>query len=587
MRTRWHVIVVVLLALCAGATALVAQEAARAQKQVDIRTLVPEDAVFYVEVGDLAGTWEAVKAGPLYAEILQTQAGKQLQMFAAALQNQFEMNLGVTFEELILQNLGTRVVMAAWPQDGGTVGALLTQVDDPTNTGELLADIRQSEIDEGKVARHDEIHHKGQTIYVKVPPHQGKKEYTALCGNVAMVSDSLPAVERLIDRFVASPGSSIVDSTSFKAARAALPAGYQVFAFADFEKALAGAPLDEAGVAAGKPPVARYLIRHLVSVARSLRQGAGGLYVTSAGVEIRLTVTRDPSLLTEEMRGVFSQENATPTALSYLSEHALFFVSFPRISAQMQMLGDALDTLRPRVGDLAEGVTAAEPLDLILGRSFTQGVLPALGPEVSLLLEAFPVRRAGAGGSPVTVHPVVTLFVQMSDDLRPEVERLVKSVLGFALTANRGKAQLFEVNRDNVTGYVVKLLHGPPFKRETLQPTVAFTDGFLVLASHPRGLQHGLSAERRTVVPGPDNSGHIVVGAELGRALRTLEVLKPLIVQQQVAKGKKSEADALRDIDSGIELLRPLAGRATLTVKHEPAETNVHFTLKTRTPVLR
>ncbi|MCK4299900.1 MAG: hypothetical protein KAX80_10230, partial [Planctomycetes bacterium] len=463
-------------------------------------------------------------------------------------------------------------------------------------------------IDEGKAVRFDEKTYRGHTIYAKVPPEPraegeeaplppktGKLEYSVLCGNVAIFADSVATLQLLMDRFEETPTTSILDNEQFTTARASLPADYWAMAFVDFERALAEAPLDEERIVAGKPPVARFLAQHFLSVVRSLRQGVAAVYLDPSGPQVRLLVTRDPALLTEGTRALFSQENATPQALSYLSSDGVLLVSLPRITAQMKLISQALELAltpaAPPTADTTE-VQPIRPLDLILGRNFTREVLPGIGPEISLLVEVNPADVAigeGAGGvEHVAAQLTAALFVELSNDLRPEVERLVNTALGLLMTVAQEACTLSQLRVGEVTGYVIQPKKAePPSLDLLLQPTIAFADGFLVVSTHPRALERALATkaaqhagyEARFLTseePGT-LSGHIVVLADLERTLDVLLATQPSVVKAQTAKTGEPETVAASNVVDLIAFLRPLAGQLTLTVQHTPAETNANL----------
>lgn len=609
MARNWIVFLSLVAGLLFGASSLLAQEAAApaSAKEVDARTLVPGDVILYIEIRDLAKTWQAIKAGPLYEQLLETEGGKDLQVLAAAIQTHFQVNVGATLEQLVTGLLGQRVVLAAWPSEEGTVGALLTEVADATFAQEMLAALRQQEIDEGKAVRFDKETYRGHTIYAKVPPapraegqeaplspKTGKLEYSVLCGNVAIFGDSVATLELLIDRFEETPTTSILDDERFTTARASLPADYWAMAFVDFEKALAEAPLDEERIVAGKPPVARFLAQHFLSVVRSLRQGVVAVYLNPSGPQVRLLVTRDPALLTEGARALFSQENATPQALSYLSSDGVLLVSLPRVTAQMKLISQALELALPAAAPPTPDTTEVQPirpLDLILGRNFTREVLPGIGPEISLLVEANPadltIDEGAQGVEHIAAQLTAALFVELNNDLRPEVERLVNTALGLLMTVAQEACTLSQLRVGEVTGYVIQPKKAePPSLDLLLQPTIAFVDGFLVVCTHPRALERALATkaaqhagyEARFLTseePGT-LSGHIVVLADLQRALEALQVAHPAVVAEQA-----------QNVASLLEFLRPLAGQLTLTVQHTPAETNANLSLRTATPLLK
>ena len=604
------VALMLIVGLVIGSVPVVAQDAPPAPaKQVDIRALVPENAVVFVEVNDLAGTWEAIKAGPLYEQLLETEGGKHLRVLAAAVQMAFEVELGVTLEGLITEILGERIILAAWPHDrpqqGGTADVLLVQVTDPARAADVLSAIRQSEVTQGKVERYDEVTYRSHTIYGKVPATPGTQGYSVLCGNVAIFGDTLPALQLLIDRVEETPTTSILNNERFTTARASLPADYWAMAFVDFERALAKTPLDEERIVAGKPPVARFLAQHFLSVVRSLRQGVAAVYLNPSGPQVRLLVTRDPALLTEGARAVFSQENATPHALSYLSSDGVLLVSLPRVTAQMKLIGQALElALRagapPTAGNTE--VQPIRPLDLILGRNFTREVLPGIGPEISLLVEVNPadvaIGEGAEGVEYVAAQLTAALFVELNNDLRPEVERLVNTALGLLMTVARDGFTLSQFQVGDVSGYVVQPKKAtPPSLNQLLQPTIAFVDGFLVVCTHPRALERALATkaaqhagyEARFLTseePGT-LSGHIVVLADLQRALDVLQATQLAVVKAQTAKTGEPETEAASNVVDLIAFLRPLAGQLTLTVQHTPAETNANLSLRTATPLLK
>ncbi len=604
------VALMLIVGLVIGSVPVVAQDAPPAPaKQVDIRALVPENAVVFVEVNDLAGTWEAIKAGPLYEQLLETEGGKHLRVLAAAVQMAFEVEIGVTLEGLITEILGERIILAAWPhdrpQEGGTADVLLVQVTDPARAADVLSAIRQSEVTQGKVERYEEVTYRSHTIYGKVPATPGTQGYSVLCGNVAIFGDTLPALQLLIDRVEQTPATSILNNERFTTARASLPADYWAMAFVDFERALAKTPLDEERIVAGKPPVARFLARHFLSVVRSLRQGVAAVYLNPSGPQVRLLVTRDPALLTEGARAVFSQENATPHALSYLSSDGVLLVSLPRVTAQMKLIGQALElALRagapPTAGNTE--VQPIRPLDLILGRNFTREVLPGIGPEISLLVEVNPadvaIGEGAEGVEYVAAQLTAALFVELNNDLRPEVERLVNTALGLLMTVARDGFTLSQLQVGDVSGYVVQPKKAtPPSLNQLLQPTIAFVDGFLVVCTHPRALERALATkaaqhagyEARFLTseePGT-LSGHIVVLADLQRALDVLQATQLAVVKAQTAKTGEPETEAASNVVDLIAFLRPLAGQLTLTVQHTPAETNANLSLRTATPLLK
>jgi hypothetical protein len=436
-----------------------------------------------------------------------------------------------------------------------------------------------------------------------------------------MVSDSLPALKLLIDRFDQPQPDSVLTNDTLQAALGTLPANAKVVAFVDFEKALAQEHLDEESLLGRKPAVAQFLGRQFLSVVRSLRQAVAGVYLTASGAEVRLRVTRDPTLLTDEMRAIFSQENVTPRALSYLSDDGVLLLSFPRLSAQMRLLGEALDALRPTPSaDLPEGLKPVEPLDLVFGRSFTREVLPGVGPEVSLLVDAIPPGEeparaeqpaAGTEGAPAKrLLPTAALFVQLSPELQSEVARLLRESVGVAAAANRGQVRLLEAHRGDTTAYIVQLLGNRlPVVKRLFQPTFALTDGFLVIASHPRALERALEAKasgaasaleagkfasRFLAQPGAAPvtiAGYVVLLADLGRAVDLLEAARPLIVGARSREADEPKVQAARRLANGtvalaIAFLRPLAGQLALTVQHTPAETQVSLRLRTATPLL-
>ncbi len=598
---RKHIVALMLIVgLLIGSVPVLAQDAPppTSAKQVDIRSLVPENAVVFVEVNDLAGTWQAIKAGPLYEQLLETEGGKRLRVLAAAVQMAFEVEIGVTLEGLITEVLGERIILAAWPHDrpqqGGTADVLLVQVTDPARAADVLSAIRQSEVTKRKVERHEEVTYRGYTIYGKVPATPGTQGYSVLCGNVAIFGDTLPALQLLIDRVEETPATSILDNERFTTARASLPADYWAMAFVDFEKALAGKTLGGDGLAAGNAPVARFLTRHLLSVVKSLRQGVAAVYLDPSGPQVRLLVTRDPALLTEGARALFSQENATPQALSYLSSDGVLLVSLPRVTAQMKLIGQALElaltAAAPPTPDTTE-VQPIRPLDLILGRNFTREVLPGIGPEISLLVEVNPadvaIGEGAEGVEHVAAQLTAALFVELNNDLRPEVERLVNTALGLLMTVARDGFTLSQLQVGDVSGYVVQPKKAtPPSLNQLIQPTIAFVDGFLVVCTHPRALERALATkaaqhagyEARFLTseePGT-LSGHIVVLADLERALEALQVVHRAAVAEQA-----------HNVASLLEFLRPLAGQLTLTVQHTAAETNANLSLRTATPLLK
>jgi len=608
MARNWIVVLSLVAGLLFGASSLLAQEPAAPApaKQVDARTLVPRDVVLYVEVNDLAGTWEAIKTGPLYGEVLETEGGKDLQILAAAVETAFQVHVGATLEEIVVGLLGRRVILAAWPNGDGADGVLLTEVRDPAFAQEMLAAFRQTDVDEGKASRFDEEPYRGHTIYIKVPPapqpeaeneeapalpKPGKLEYWVLCGNVAMASDSVAAVKLLIDRFEEKPVQSVLDNEKVQAALASLPTGYRAAAFVDFEQALAEKPLDEDKLASGKPPVARFLTKHLLSVVKSLRRAGIGLYVTSSGVEVRATVTRDPALLTQEMRNIFAQENVTPRALSYFSSDGVLLLSLPTVSAQMKLLDEALEialpALSPPAGGTAE-VQPVRPLDLILGRNFTREVVPGIGPEISLLVEVspadVPVGEDAEAVEYAAAQLTATLLVGLSEDIQPEVERLVNTALGLLMAVAQEGCSLSQIQIGEVTGYVVQPKRAePPSLNQLIQPTIAFVDGFLMVSTHPRALERALAtkasqqlgneARGLTAKETGNLSGHIVVLADLERVVQALSAAPAQGTPEDLAKV--------------IEFVRPFAGQLTLTVRHTPPETKADLTLHTATPLLK
>ena len=309
---------------------------------------------------------------------------------------------------------------------------------------------------------------------------------------------------------------------------------------------------------------------------------------------MRLLVTRDPALLTEGARAVFSQENATPHALSYLSSDGVLLVSLPRVTAQMKLIGQALElALRagapPTAGNTE--VQPIRPLDLILGRNFTREVLPGIGPEISLLVEVNPadvaIGEGAEGVEHVAAQLTAALFVELNNDLRPEVERLVNTALGLLMTVARDGFTLSQLQVGDVSGYVVQPKKAtPPSLNQLIQPTIAFVDGFLVVCTHPRALERALATkaaqhagyEARFLTseePGT-LSGHIVVLADLQRALEALQGAHRAAVAEQAHR-----------VASLLEFLRPLAGQLTLTVQHTAAETNANLSLRTATPLLK
>jgi len=696
MTAKRVVIAVAIVGFVALGAVLIGQQRAPAQQpapapqaapaaRVDVRSLVPRDVILYIEAKDLAATWAGIKAGPLYQELLQTAPGQQLQVLAAAVQAQSQATVGAPLDQVVTGLLGKQVILAAWRDQGTPVGALLSQVQDPTFVETVLASARQADVTAGKVARYDQQAYGNHTIYVKVPvsqqaepegpqplsgqppersatsPEQSKEEeapaaeaevrgplgrprpvlsrvrerramaeaagvarrgrqaakleYSVLCGNVLMVSDNLSALKLLIDRFDQPQPDSVLTNDALQAALGTLPPGPKAVAFVDFAKALAQVPLDEESLLGGKPAVAQFLGKQVLSVVRSLRQAVAGFYLNASGAEVQLRVTRDPSLLTDEMRAVLSQENVTPRALSYLSDNGVLLLSLPRLTAQMKLLGEALDTLRPTpAADLPEGVKAVEPLDLIFGRSFTREVLPGVGPEISLLVDAIPVSEepapgeepaAGAGETPAKrLLPTAALFVQLSPELQPEVARLLQNTLGVAVATNRGQVRLLEAHRGETTAYIVQLQgNQAQTLRRLFQPTFALTDGFLVIASHPRALERALEAKgsggagapeagkfasRFLAEPGApavSAAGHIVLLADLGRAVDVLEAAEPLIVRLRSRETDQPQAQVARRVANAIAFLRPLAGQLAITVQHTPAETQASLRLRTATPL--
>jgi len=682
MTAKRVVIAAALVALVTLGVTLIGQQRAAAPQpapipqaapaaRVDVRTLVPRDAILYVEVKDLAATWQGIKAGPLYQELLQTAAGQQLQVLAAAVQAQSQATVGAPLDEVVTGLLGERVILAAWLDQGTPVGAFLSQVQNPAFAETVFANARKADLAAGKVLRYDQETYRNHTIYVKVPASPqaeveqprpsgdghpaeapaaeaevrgplgrprpvlsrvrerramgeaasvarrarkaAKLGYSVLCGNVLMASESLPALKLLIDRFEQPQPDSVLTNDTLQAALGTLPTGAKAVAFVDFEKALAQVPLDEESLLSGKLAVAQFLGKQFLSVVRSLRQAVAGVYLSASGAEVRLRVTRDPALLTDEMRAVFSQENVTPRALSYLSDNGVLLLSFPRLTAQMRLLGEVLDTLRPTApADLPEGVKLVEPLDLIFGRSFSHDVLPGVGPEVSLLIDAIPLGEGSAGGDqPVAsgeeapakrILPTVALFVQLSPDLQSEVARLLQESVGVAAAANRGQVRLLEAHRGDTTAYIVQLVgNRPQAVRRLLQPTFALTDGFLVIASHPRALERALAAKAAGAAGAPEAgkfaarfltepkagaiAGHVVLLADLGRAVDVLEAARPLIVGARSREADEREVQVARRLANAIAFLRPLAGQLALTVQHTPAETQASLRLQTATPL--
>ncbi len=634
MARKRVVVVTLLVALLMGGSALVAQEAAvpALDRQVDARTLVPPGVGIYIEVNGLGQTWEAIKAGPLYEQLLDTGLGKQAQALAGALGMQFQLNVGAPPEEFVTKLLGRRAISASWHLDGEGVAAWLTEVSDPGFARKMLAAPEPSNVPQTEVAEQSHESYRGHTIHAKLqnmnenfirvaglalvaprlrglaPGTEGKTKtmYYVLCGNVLMASPSLPALKLLVDRFEDTPPESVLTDDSVQAALRALPEGYQFLFFVDLPRCLGALSVDrilDKAAANVEPAAARLLINHLLCLMKALQQCAMALYVKPSGVELWVHSTRDASRLTEEMRAILSQENVTPQALSHLSSDTLLFVSLPRITAQMKLIGEAVEQMLPAPPQSPEGITGVQPvqpLDLILGHNFTQEVLPGIGPEISLLVEASPLGPpAGEEGQaplPLPLLPTATLFVQLSDDIRPEVERLIQTALGLAGTVTQQHGvTVMSIRVGDLSGYVIQSTKmKPPILRELLQPSIAFTDDFLVVATHPSALlralgQHpGSAGEKSSTEQAKTLSGHVVALVNLKWALEAVELAQPTIMANLSQEGGTPEAVMAQVLVTNItEFLRPLAGQLTLTVQHTPAETNANLSLRTATPLLK
>lgn len=562
--------------------ALMLPLAARAAGPADrLFKLVPPDAGVTLAVEDLRGHARTLLASPLAGGLRRLpvvrkwQESEGFRSFRKSL-DRIETLLGTDVATLRDEVLGEAVVLALWLPPGAgpdaARGLLLAGVPNRPLLDRLIDGLNAALTREGELKRIDARQRNGTTYHVREfkPGGRAAEYYAVFDDGVFAWSNSEALVHGAIDRKAAGPG--LGDVPAFQEVRRRMPERSAISLFIDPEFAasvMAAAPRPE------KPRDQRALemfVRYL-----SALKYFGAALAWRDGPVIHAEELVDPSKLDPALTRWASKSAPADPRLTRIPASALGLAT---ARVDFATLLDALKALTPdpersNYDNLMLAIRGA-----LLGMDPRDEVAPQLGPFVSVYLDR-PAPAANDG----SLRPPLVATIQVA--ATPEgvraasaLDNALRTLMALVALDPVVAAARVRVETRTEGGVVVTFLRGPkPF-------AFAVHEGRVVVASYPAAVGRALAAQAD---PRASVRFEALHARGVPRAttfalldLRALyefaDPIRPAISRRLAPRQNRPEADAARDLDQALALIR-LFDAAYFTTSIDPAFTGVHRAL--------
>lgn len=546
--------------------------AAAAAPRAEVLRHVPSDIGMCVLLESLRDRGDALAASPFVAKLAASPMVKNAPALAEvrkllAVEKQVEAFTGLSAQRLRDEILGDLVVLAYKPGPTGKPdeeqGLILVHVRDPKALASLIRHVNDLEKKSGKLAGIEERTHRGVTYFCR--KEKDAPTFYALRGSLLLFSGQ----EAMLRRAIESAADLKADAVApLEQAVQKLGVAGSLLTLWVNPRAYDAELTQKLGKATG-PEAA--LLTTLLTYWKALDGVAMALQL-DADLTLSVAVTGQPEKVSPAARA-FLTTLAEPNKLwRALPEEPLFGVA-ARIdfAALLDVLGEFLtkENKQTLTADL-------QRLGAPLGRNLIREILPALGPDLGLIVLPPTPEQKG-------IVPRVQVSLRVRQTEEPVERALVRGLDTLAtliLLGHNGKNpdKILSLKQDGTGKVEISYLNGEGVFPVGLRPAFGFVRGHLTLATSPEVLRtlavllsEDATSEPTTPVP--------LLRISFGAWRSFLTQRQPDIVKALVAEG--SQADDAKSLVlawvAGLEYLdrlevrhQPDAGRILLQLSLKP-----------------
>lgn len=466
-------------------------------------SLVPADAGLCVELNDLAHHGEQFQSGEFFRRLesfppVAEWTGEYSKPVRLIL-DRIASHLGESTSDFLKKIFGHKVVLSAWPTDGGELNE---------GPGLLLLDAKDADLLARTIDTLSEGMHADGTDQVPPLEHAGlpyrarsigegesaRYVYLTSMGSIGVLTNTESVMHAVLELFANQDANieSVADLSSYREARTRVPEDSTVTVFINPRQWSAQKLLSEFVAGDLAPP--DDALRRLVNDAWK----ASDYWITGIelGHDVRLHgfLHLDPELLDEAQQRVLASLRGEPTFFNRVPRDAILattgnvdFVSLVKgmVAGRPGAEEGDLDTIR----NLTRG--------MLLGLDLIDEVLPALGPEfgVYLVPEGPEVAPAWVGGIQTRSIPGNS-GPSVAEALQNGFKTFMNLAAGFLADQGQDVSRL-HVTTTDVDGVDVTSLDGVTVWPENVVATVAAAEDFVMVGTSRSAVIESLQIDPR------------------------------------------------------------------------------------------